>query len=264
MAAQPVHLEIVDGIARLHLNRAEASNALNQALLAALVDAVRAIQRDVSTRVVVITAEGKNFCGGGDVVEFVEHGTGLPGHLRELTAMQESVIGGLVNLTAPVVALIHGAATGGGGTALVCACDIVLAGPGARFMLGVTRVGMGPDGGVSTTLSQMVGLRQALRLALLNPMLGPEEALEIGLVTEVCSNDEALRRRGEEVIQSLASGSAAALGETKRLFRQGAQRSLEESLPDESRTVARLSGTPDAREGLAAVVQRRAPRFKRA
>lgn len=260
-AEPPVLLSVEDGIARLRLNRPEASNALSKPLFVALVEAVRELQRDDSVRVVLLTGAGKNFCGGGDVAEFVGEGEALPGHLREVTAMQEAAIAGLVGLRAPVVAVVHGAATGGGGTGLVCAADIALAGPKAKFMLGVTRVGMCPDGGVSVALTQIVGLRQALRLALLNPLLGPQEALEIGLVTEVLPDEDALVARAEEIAATLAAGAPAGQAETKRLFWAGVGRSFVESLPDESRTVSALGGTADAREGMAAVLERRGPRF---
>lgn len=257
----PVLLTVEDGIARLRLNRPDASNALGKPMFTALVEAVRALQRDDSVRVLLLTGAGRNFCGGGDVAEFVEKGDALPGHLREVTAMQEAAVQGLVGLRAPVVAVVHGAATGGGGTGLICAADIVLAGPRARFMLGVTRVGMVPDGGASVALTQIVGLRQALRMALLNPMLDAEEALAIGLVTEVLPDDDALAARAEEVAAQLAAGAPDGQAETKRLFWAGVGRSFEQGLPDESRTVAALGGTADAREGLAAVLERRAPRF---
>lgn len=260
-AEPPVALTVADGIARLRLNRPEVSNALNKPLFTALIEAVRDLQRDDSVRVVILSGAGRNFCGGGDVAEFAGKGEGISGHLREVTSMQEAAIGGLVSLRAPVVAVVQGAATGGGGTGLVCAADIVLAGPRAKFMLGMTRVGMAPDGGASVALTQIVGLRQALRLALLNPMLGPEEALEIGLVTEVLPDDEALDARAEEIAVHLAAGAAAAQAETKRLFWQGVGRSFQECLPDESRTVSILGGTADAKEGLASVLERRTPSF---
>jgi 2-(1,2-epoxy-1,2-dihydrophenyl)acetyl-CoA isomerase len=261
MSTEPVLLDVEDGVARLRLNRPKASNALNKPLFAALIGAVRTIQRDDSVRVVLLSGEGKNFCGGGDVAEFAAKGEALPGHLREVTAMQEGAVTGLVNLRAPVVALVQGAATGGGGTGLICASDIVLAGPRAKFMLGATRVGMAPDAGVSVSLTQIIGFRQALRYALLNPLLGPEEALAIGLVTEVLADDEALAARGAEIAAQLAAGAALSQAETKRLFWNGLGRSFEASLPDESRTVSALGGTADAREGLAAVLERRSAEF---
>lgn len=258
----PVLLEMEDGVARLRLNRPEASNALNKPLFTALEAAIRTLQREDSVRVVLLSGEGRNFCGGGDVAEFAGKGDGISGHLREVTAMQEACASGLVNLRAPVVALVQGAATGGGGTGLVCAADIVLAGPRAKFMLGATRVGMAPDAGASVSLTQIVGFRQALRIALLNPMMDAEEALAIGLVTELLPDDEALRARGEEIAAQLAAGAPLSQAETKRLFWAGVGRSFADGLADESRTVAALGGTRDAREGLAAVLEKRTPAFR--
>jgi 2-(1,2-epoxy-1,2-dihydrophenyl)acetyl-CoA isomerase len=259
--AAVVLLDHEDGIAGLRLNRPDASNALNQELLEALADAVRTLQRDRSVRAVLFSAEGKNFCGGGDVNEFASRGEELPAHLRQLTSLLAFIAGGLVNLHAPVITLVQGAATGGGGLGLVCASDIVLAGPRARFMLGATRVGMAPDAGLSLTLTRLVGLRQALRMALLNPMLDARQALALGLVTEVLDDDDELWARGLGLARSLATGAPLAQEQTKRLLWRGVSSSLQEVLADEALTVSELSGSADAREGLAAVIERRQARF---
>jgi 2-(1,2-epoxy-1,2-dihydrophenyl)acetyl-CoA isomerase len=225
------------------------------------VAAVRILQREPSVRVVVLSGEGKNFCGGGDVREFAAQGEFLPEHLRELTGLLGFIAAGFIHLDAPVISVVHGAATGGGGLGLVCATDFVLAGPRARFMLGATRVGMAPDAGSSMTLTRLVGLRQALRIALANPVLDPFEARELGLVTEVVEDEAALYDRALDLARALAAAAPLATAQTKRLLWRGTSSSLEEALPDEARTVAWLSGTADAREGLAAVIERRAPSF---
>jgi 2-(1,2-epoxy-1,2-dihydrophenyl)acetyl-CoA isomerase len=256
-----VLLDHEDGVAGLRLNRPDASNALNRELLEALAEAIRGLQQDRSVRAVLLSAEGKNFCGGGDVNEFAAQGEDLPEHLRHLTSLLAFVASGLVNFHAPVITLVQGAATGGGGMGLVCASDIVLAGPRARFMLGATRVGMAPDAGLSLTLTRLVGLRQALRMALLNPMLDAPQALELGLVTELLDNDESLWARGLELARELAAGPPLAQEQTKRLLWRGLASSLQDILADEAMTVSELSGTADSREGLAAVIERREPRF---
>lgn len=258
---EPVLLDVEDGIARLRLNRPEASNALNRELLEALAAAVRTLQRDGLVRAVVLSGEGKNFCGGGDVREFASKGEALPDHLREMTALLGFVAAGFVHLHAPVISVVQGAATGGGGLGLVCATDFVLAGPRARFQLGATRVGMAPDAGTSVTLTRLVGLRQALRIALENPMLDAREALALGIVTELVEDEDALYERGMELARALAGNAPLAQAETKRLLWQGIASSLQQALPDEARTVSALSGTADAREGLAAVIERREPSF---
>jgi len=155
---------------------------------------------------------------------------------------------------------VHGYAAGGGGFGLVCASDLVVAGESARFLLGATRVGMAPDAGGSVTLAQLVGLRKAMEIALTNPTLTAAEALEIGLITRVVP-DDAVLDEGRALARELADGPTRALAATKRLLWDGLGATVEARLPEESRTVSELSGTEDAREGLAAVIERREPKF---
>jgi 2-(1,2-epoxy-1,2-dihydrophenyl)acetyl-CoA isomerase len=256
----PVLLEVEGGVARLRLNRPDASNALSGELLRALADAVIRCHADPSVRALVLSGEGKNFCGGGDVREFASKGGALPDHLREVTAWLQVAASGLMRLQAPVVTLVQGHATGGGGFGLVCASDIVVAARSARFMLGATRVGMAPDAGLSVTLARIVGFRKAMEIALANPVLDAAQALELGLVTRVVPDDE-LEDTGLALARDLAEGPTKALAETKRLLWTGLGSSVDACLADEARTVAALSGTADAREGLAAVIERRAPSY---
>ena len=110
------------------------------------------------------------------------------------------------------------------------------------------------------TLAQLVGLRQALRILLTNPTLSAEEAAAIGLITEVVPAEQ-LTARAESIAADLAAMPTLALSATKRLVWSGVGASIEERLPEESRTVSELSGTADALEGLHAVIERRPPRY---
>jgi 2-(1,2-epoxy-1,2-dihydrophenyl)acetyl-CoA isomerase len=159
-----------------------------------------------------------------------------------------------------VIAKVHGFAAGGGGFGLVCAADLVVAGEGARFLPAATRVGMAPDAGTTVTLGRIVGLRQAMRIVLTNPRLTAAEAHQLGIVTEVVPDAE-LDAHTERLARTLAAGAPKAIAATKRLMWDGVGRSVEQALPDEARTVSELSGTADAREGLAAVLERRDPAF---
>ncbi|MER5674690.1 MULTISPECIES: enoyl-CoA hydratase/isomerase family protein [Pseudonocardia] len=249
-----------DGVGRLRLNRPEASNGMDVPFLRALHEAVMTATGRPELRVLLLTGEGKNFCAGGDVKTFAAKGEALPDYLREATAWLQNVAAALLALPVPVVAAVHGFAAGGGGLGLVCASDIVLAGESARFMSGAARVGMAPDGGSSVTLPQLVGLRKAMEILLLNPTLTAAEAAEIGLITRVVA-DDALHDEALAVARTLAAGAPRALGAVKRLVWSGLGNRVEAQLPEEARTVSELSGTADAREGLAAVLERRSPRF---
>ncbi|TCK24530.1 enoyl-CoA hydratase/isomerase family protein [Pseudonocardia endophytica] len=257
----PVLLDLDDdGVARLRLNRPEASNGMSVEFLRALYDAVMTATGRPELRVLLLTGEGPNFCAGGDVKTFAGKGEALPDYLREATAWLQNVAQGLLALPVPVVAAVHGFAAGGGGLGLVCASDIVVAAESARFMSGAVRVGMAPDGGSSVTLPQLVGVRKAMEILLLNPTLSATQACEIGLVTRVVA-DDALHDEAESIARTLAAGAPRALGATKRLVWSGLGGRVEAQLPEEARTVSELSGTADAREGLAAVLERRAPVF---
>jgi 2-(1,2-epoxy-1,2-dihydrophenyl)acetyl-CoA isomerase len=257
----PVLLSVEDGVAHLRLNRPEASNGLDVPMLKALHAALMECHGNPAVRAVLFTGEGANFCAGGDVKDFASKGDKLPDYLREATSWLGVCSQTLISLPAPVVTLVQGFAAGGGGIGFVCASDIVIAGESARFMSGATRVGMAPDGGSTVTLGQIIGHRRAMEFALLNPTLTATQALEIGLVTRVVS-DETLLDHGTALVNKLAAGPTLSLAATKRLLWDGLGRSVEQALPDESRTVSMLSGTHDALEGLAAVIEKRKPIYE--
>src|ERR1700759_4793630 len=216
----PVALDVADGVARLRLNRPEASNGMNVELLRALHEEVLACHADPAVRVVLLTGEGRNFCAGGDIHTFESKGSSLPDYLREATAWLQLAAAALIQLRAPVVTAVQGFAAGGGGLGLVCASDIVVAARSAKFFSGAVRVGMAPDGGSSVTLAQLVGLRQALRILLTNPTLSATEASEIGPVTETVPDDQ-LSTRAAELATTLAASPTLALSATKRLVWNG-------------------------------------------
>ena len=249
-----------NGVASIRLNRPQTSNGLNVETLRALHDVVLTCHADPAVKVVLLTGAGKNFCAGGDVKTFESKGERLPDYLREATAWLQLATAALIQLRVPVVTAVQGFAAGGGGLGLVCASDIVVAATSAKFFSGAVRVGMAPDGGSSVTLTQLVGLRQALRILLTNPTLTADEAAAIGLITEVVAEDE-LTARAQEIADDLAAMPTLALSATKRLVWSGVGASIEERLPEESRTVSELSGTADALEGLRAVIERRPPRY---
>jgi 2-(1,2-epoxy-1,2-dihydrophenyl)acetyl-CoA isomerase len=260
MADGPVLLEVEDGIARITLHRPEASNGVDVPLLQALHAAALRCHAEPDVRVVLLTGAGRNFCAGGDVKTFASKGEDLPAYLREATAWLQIVTAALIQLKAPVVAVVQGYAAGGAGFGFVCAADLVVAAESARFFSGAVRVGMAPDAGTTVTLGKIVGLRRALDILLTNPTLTAAEALELGIVSRVVPDGE-LEKAGTDLARQLAALPPLALAATKRLVWGGAGAGVEERLAEEARTVSELSGTADAREGLAAVIERRPPTF---
>lgn len=255
-----VLLDIVDGIARVRLNRPEAANAVDADLLRQLHSAILQCHGDPTVRVVVLSGEGRNFCAGGDVKAFLAKGAELPSYLREATAWLQLATAALIQLRAPVIAQVQGFAAGGAGFGFVCAADLVVAAESAKFFSGAVRVGMAPDGGTTVTLARIVGVRRALDILLTNPTLTAQEAHGLGIVSRVVADADL-----EEYVDSLAAELAAqpplGLAATKRLVWDGLGSTVAERMPEEARVVSELSGTSDSLEALAAVVERRTGRY---
>ncbi|GAB2972242.1 enoyl-CoA hydratase/isomerase family protein [Nocardioides montaniterrae] len=251
-----VLLDITDGIARIRLNRPEASNAVDADLLRELHAAVLRVHAEPTVRVAILSGEGRNFCAGGDVKTFLGKGDGLPAYLREATAWLQLATAALIQLKAPVIAQVQGFAAGGAGFGFVCAADLVVAAESSKYFSGAVRVGMAPDGGTTVTLARIVGLRKALDILLTNPTLTAAEALTLGIVSRVVP-DDSLAASVDALAADLAAQPPLGLAATKRLVWDGLGSTVAERMPEEARVVSELSATADSLEALAAVVERR-------
>ncbi len=253
---RPIRTTIEDGVATLTL--CSPSNAMTLEWGRCLQEDVAAISASAGLRVVVLRAEGRAFCVGGDISSFGT--TDDPRALLEQLAgaLHASVLQ-LLALDAPLVVAVQGVAAGAG-LSLVCAADIAIAGRSASFIAAYTAAGLSPDGGMSWTLPRLVGQRRASEMLLTNRLVGAEEAASIGLVTETV-DDDALEPRTAAVVAQLAAGSPASFGATKRLLRRGTDTTLEEHLPLEATSIAELAASPAGQEGIHAFLEKRRPVF---
>jgi 2-(1,2-epoxy-1,2-dihydrophenyl)acetyl-CoA isomerase len=252
--------EIRDGIARVTLNR-PAANAIDLEMARTLVSVALRCDSDPCVRTVLLSGAGNTFSFGGDLKTFAAQGEDLPSYLRELTSYLHLAISRFARLDAPVIAAVQGAAAGGG-FGLVCASDIVIAAESARFAMSYTKIGLSPDAGSTyfLFLPRLVGFRRAMELALLNPVLSSRQACEWGIVTQVVADAE-LASRADEVARTLAAGPIRAFGSTKRLMHSGCTQSLETQMELEGRAIANAAHARDGREGIAAFLEKRPPRF---
>lgn len=257
----PALLDLHGGVAHLQLNRPTSANGLNIEMLEGLHEVLKKIQGEPRVRVVLLTGKGSNFCAGGDVHVFAAQGENLPYYIRQATALLQVVIGALIQLDAPVIAAVQGYTAGGGGMGLLCASDLVIAGQGAKFMAGATRVGMAPDAGLSVTLPRLIGARKATELLLTNEPVSAADAVAMGLINRMVPDAE-LASAAMAYAQKLANGAPRAMAATKRLLWTGVGLGVDAAMPEESRTVADLCRTEDVHEGLAAVIEKRTPVFK--
>ena len=251
--------DLTDHIATLTLDRPSDANAIDLDLARELMAAAIRCSEDGDVRAVVITGAGRFFCAGGDLKSFAARGDALPAHLKEVTTHLHAAVSRLARMDAPVVAAVNGAAAGAG-MSLACACDFVFAAESARFTMAYTRAGLTPDGSSTYFLPRIVGLKRALDLALTNRTLTAAEALEWGIVNRVVADGSVLHE-ARAFAASLAQGPVAALGATKRLLHSGFTSTLETQMEHETQAIADAARGAEGREGIAAFLEKRGPRF---
>ena len=243
-------------VATLRFNRPAAMNALDLPTALALRDAVQAISQDPAVRAVLLQGSGRAFVAGGDLAALradpVQGAQDLLGPLNETLLL-------LQGLNAPVIAQVHGAAAGAG-LSLMLMCDFVLAAEGTKFNLAYINLGTSCDVGASWALPRIVGVRQALEIALLGEAFTADDALRLGLVNRVVPGAE-LDSATAALAQRLASGPTLAYGAMKRLMRASMDHSLPEQLAAEKDAFVHCAGTEDFRAGVEAFHQRQSPQF---
>ncbi|WP_409329613.1 enoyl-CoA hydratase/isomerase family protein [Trujillonella humicola] len=251
-----VRYEQRDGVARIRLSDPARGNAIGPGSVAELAAAVRRARAD-DVHVVVLSADGKAFCVGGDVAAFAA-ADDTEQLVDDLAEALHRVVSDLQRMPAVVVSVVQGTAAGAG-VPLAAAADLVLAAESARFTLAYTGIGFSPDGG-SSLLTASVGLHRALALALLNPVLSAGEAHALGLVAAV-HPDEDLPAAVEDVVGRLRSGSRDAQVAAKRLLRETATPGAEAALRRETLSIRARAASPDGREGVAAFLAKRPAAF---
>lgn len=251
-----IDYDLRDGVAWITMADGDAGNPINPAWGEAMFAAVRRARAD-QARVVVVRATGRFFCVGGDVSSF---GTAddVGDHIDDLAEALHRIVSDLQRLDAVVVSVVQGFAAGAG-FPFAAAADIVLAGESARFTLGYTKLGFSVDGG-SSQLVHSLGLHRALRLALLNDVLSAAEAQAAGLVARVFP-DADLEAEAAKIVAVLASGPAGAQASVKRLLRDAVEPAPEQAMRRETLAIRHNAATADGREGVAAFLEKRAPKF---
>jgi 2-(1,2-epoxy-1,2-dihydrophenyl)acetyl-CoA isomerase len=249
-------------VLRLTLDRAEKRNALDDAMIAGLVDALDAAGRDDAVRVVVLAGAGDHFCGGADIVARNAPGGERPrvGSIqRRLPSQAHRLVPLVLSVQVPVVCRVQGWAAGIG-FHLALAADFTVATEDARFWEPFSQRGFTPDSAGTWLLPRLVGMVRARDLLLLGRHITGAEAAEWGLVHAAVPGGD-LDATVAGLVDRLASGPTVALGLTKWLLRSGQTATLDAHLQDEAMALELSSRTEDFREGMAAFRERRDPKF---
>jgi enoyl-CoA hydratase/carnithine racemase len=209
------------------LNRPEKRNAMSQALLKALGDALRAAAAEESVHCVVLRGEGPVFSAGVDLVELAES-SGEPGRLRPFRKVFLDCANVCEEMTKPVVCQIHKTCVGGA-LEVALGCDLRIASSDAQLGLPEVRFGIIPDVGGSTRLPAVVGLGRAKELIMTARTIGAAEAERIGLVNRVVAPEE-LEQATQALVEELLANSHVAVGRAKRVIDASARPALAQTL----------------------------------
>lgn len=246
-----------DGRATVTLNRPDVHNAFDDHLIQLLTRELEALDRDPSIRVVVLAAAGKSFSAGADLnwikrtadyseAENLADAKALAGLMKTLSGLSK-----------PSVAAVQGAAYGGG-VGLIACSDIAIASETTVFSLSEVKLGLIPAV-ISPYVIAAIGQRQAHRYMLSAERFDAREALRIGLVHQV-TTAEGLEAGVDHMVETLLANGPEAMAETKKLIAAVAGRPRDDTLiADTAARIARVRGSEEGREGVAAFLEKRQP-----
>jgi 2-(1,2-epoxy-1,2-dihydrophenyl)acetyl-CoA isomerase len=256
MAYETIDFKADGPIARITLNRPDRLNSFTAEMHEELRDALANVGE---ARVVILTGAGRGFCAGQDLNDRAV----APGEAVDLGETVERywnpLIRKLTGLPQPVIARVNGVAAGAGAN-IALACDVVVAAKSAKFMQSFSAIGLIPDSGGTWVLPRLLGQARALGLALTGEPLPAERAAEWGLIWKSVE-DESLDAEVEAIANKLASLPPLGLAAIKEMIRSSWQYSLDEELERQAGAMRRLGFTEDYREGVAAFLEKRPPKF---
>ena len=252
--------DCTDNVAILTFNRPKVLNAFSDEMRGAMLERLRAIETDDNVRCVVLTGTGKAFSAGGDVPNMVtlqddNDTTTIPMRI----GMASDVMQSISQLPKPVIAAVNGAAAGGGMN-LALGCDMRFGSTKAFFSSAFVKIGLMPDWGGFYALPRIVGSAKAMELMMTGDRVMAAEALSLGMLNRVVE-PETLMEETHAFAARLAAGPAQALAQIKAGVQLGQTGSLADVFEFEKRIQTGLFLTDDAREGMRAFVEKRAPKF---
>ena len=249
--------DLNNGVLLLTIDRPKA-NAFNLELIGELQNAFKQAAKDSQTRVVILTGAGRVFGAGQDIEEIKAGGENLS--FREhLFKTYNPLILQIRQIEKPVIASINGPCAGASlGVAL--ACDMRIAADTAKFVVGFSGIGLAPDSGVSLLLPALIGLGRALEFTFSNQPISAQQALEWGLVNRMVLLEN-LAKEAITLAGELSKGPVGAFGLAKRTYNKAVLPNLEDVLEYESHIQEIAGYRPEHKEGVAAFLEKRPPKF---
>lgn len=257
MNSNTIVLERKERIATLTLNRPEVFNAINEQMIAEFREAIAALDRDESIRVVIITGAGKAFQAGADIgeltrmdpIQVLKWNNGIVENFKALEGMRQ-----------PVIAAINGFALGGG-LELALACTLRVASEKAKMGLPEVKIGIIPGAGGTQRLLRLMGKGIAAEMILTGEMIDVQTAYRIGLVNKVVPHEE-LMKASEELANKIVANGPIAVSLAKDAMEIGQNLPLDAAIQYAQKNCITCFATEDMKEGTRAFIEKRPPQFK--
>jgi enoyl-CoA hydratase/carnithine racemase len=243
-----------EGVALVRINRPEARNALNMEVRTLVARHLIEQADDPSVRCIILTGNEKAFAAGADIKEM--------SGLNSIEMLQRGTLKLWRTIAAcpkPVIAAVSGFALGGG-CELAMTCDIIIAGESARFGQPEVKIGIIPGGGGTQRLTRAVGKFKAMRYVLTGDLFDAREAYAMGLVSELVADAE-VETRALEMAQQIAELPPLAIEMAKEAVLRGMDAALDTGLALEAKAIQLLFSSEDQKEGMAAFIDKRKPKF---
>ena len=261
MSYETIQLEMRGSVAVITLNRPESLNALTSKVGQEFQAAVQELG-ERGARAVVITGAGRAFCAGGDLREMrniAERDGRVDAFFDEPLQLLNACILLIRQTPLPFIAAVNGAASGGGCN-FALACDLVIAGESARFNQAFIKIGLSPDCGGTFILPRLVGWKRATELMMTGEVTNAARALEMGMINSVVPDDQ-LMAHAMAMADKLASAPTATIGRIKQMLEASATNDYGTQLELEREAQLQSGQTKDFREGVAAFIEKRPPKF---
>ncbi|MFN9491118.1 MAG: enoyl-CoA hydratase-related protein [Betaproteobacteria bacterium] len=243
-----------EGVGLIRINRPEARNALTTEVRRLIGEHLSAMAEDPAIRCIVLTGNEKAFAAGADIKEMAEAGA-----IEILQRGSQKLWRAIYGCPKPVIAAVNGFALGGG-CELAMTCDIILAGESAKFGQPEVKIGIIPGGGGTQRFPRTVGKFKAMRYVLTGDLFSAKEAYDMDLVSEVVPDAE-VESRAIAMAKQIAELPPLAIQLAKEAVIRGMDSALETGLTLESRTLQLLFASQDQKEGMAAFIEKRKPKF---
>lgn len=253
MDFETIQFGVRDGIATLILDRPDKMNALNSRMRAEITHALSMLPKEV--RCVVLTGSGRAFCSGQDLTD-ANAARDLEATLRD---EYEPMLHAVRNCPVPVIAAVNGTAAGAGAN-LALVADVVIAAESADFIQAFTRIGLVPDAGGTWAIPRAVGAARAMGMMLFADAIPARQAADWGLIWEALPDGEFAETVAARARQ-LAQGPTSAYRAVRQAVAESFDNDLEEQLKLEAKLQGQAGRSSDFREGVAAFLEKRKPRF---